>query len=456
MDSSYQSGVKFRARPDKAMQITLNQWIGCQRVVYNGKVAEDRYFAAQRRLQLRDDPDAECKTPLDQQYAQFKSELTPWLSDVPSQILRNGAYRWMGAKQRQLSGLAQRPVSKRAFGRQAVMITKELFRFVAIDPGNPDAGRRLVLGTQANPIGELPFIAHRLYQIPNTITVSREAGMWFVSFSYAVEGSEIIRSQEELAYEFNLLGDEELLEITNAYDRGVTVQLADAISSFYSVDPVVQERIRKKEIKARRYQRKMARQIVGSKNREKTKQKLARTRNYQARAIQDWAHKTSYKLVTGQAKVHVFAQLRVQQMTKKPKARMENGKWVKNGARAKAGLNSAILRSGWGRVRQYTTYKAARRNQLVIAVPPHYSSQECCRCGHIHPDNRKTQSRFVCQRCGHAENADTNAAKVQRKRGIALLREGVQVKPVKRAAVRRKKEPNATGAGCPNTSGHLE
>ena len=125
---------------------------------------------------------------------------------------------------------------------------------------------------------------------------------------------------------------------------------------------------------------------------------------------------------------------------------------MKNGARAKAGLNRAILSSGWGRVRQYTTYKAARRNQLVIAVPPHYTSQECCRCGHIHPDNRKTQSRFVCQRCGHAENADTNAAKVQRKRGIALLREGVKAKPVKRAAVRRKKNLNVTGAGCSNTS----
>lgn len=452
MDTSYQSGVKFRAYPQKPMQITLNQWIGCQRVIYNAKVAEDQYFAAQRRLYLRDHPDAECKTPLDQQYAQFKSELTPWLSEVPSQILRNGAYRWMGAKQRQLSSLAQRPVRKRAFGRQSVMITRELFRFVPIDSNVPDAGHRLILGTQANPIGELPFIAHRPYQIPNTITVCREAGNWFVSFSYAVEGSELIRSQEELAYEFNLLGAEELLEITNAYDRGVTVPLADANGAFYGMDPVVLERIRKKEIKARRYQRKMARQVVGSKNREKTKQKLARTRNYQARAIQDWAHKTSYQLVTGGTRIHVFEQLLMQQMTKKPKARREDGEWVRNGARAKAGLNSAILRSGWGRVRQYTTYKAARRNQLVIAVPAHHTSQECCRCGHIRPDNRKTQSQFACQRCGHAENADTNAAKVQRKRAIVLLRQGVQAKPVKRAPVRRMKDPNATGAGCPNTS----
>lgn len=452
MGTSYQSGVKFRAKPSKAMQVTLNQWIGCQRVVYNAKVAEDRYFSAQRQLHLRDNSVAECKTPLDQQYSQFKSELTPWLSEVPSQILRNGAYRWMEAKQRQLTGLAKRPIRKRAFGRQSVMITKELFRFIPIDPNAPQAGHLLILGTQAKPIGELPFTAHRAYQMPNTIAVSREAGMWFVSFSYAVESEEIIRSQEELAYEFNRMGDAELLDITNAYDRGVTVPLADAYGILHGIDPVVLDRSRNKEIKARRYQRQMARQVVGSKNREKTRRKLAKARNYQARTIQDWAHKTSYKLATGGTRVHVFEQLHVQQMTKKPMARLENGKWVSNGARAKAGLNSAILRSGWGRVRQYTTYKAARRNQLVIAVPPHHTSQECCHCGHIHPDNRRTQSRFVCQRCGHAENADTNAAKVQKKRGIALLRKGVQSKPVKRAAVRRKKDANTTGAGCPNTS----
>ncbi|MCL4485666.1 MAG: transposase, partial [Nitrospirae bacterium] len=32
-------------------------------------------------------------------------------------------------------------------------------------------------------------------------------------------------------------------------------------------------------------------------------------------------------------------------------------------------------------------------------------------CGHAAPENRKTQEAFVCGVCGHAENADVNAAK---------------------------------------------
>jgi putative transposase len=76
----------------------LARWTGCQRFIYNGKVNEDRLFAAQRRLEMASGK-VEVKTPLDQAYAQFKDrELTPWLYEVPSQILRNGAVRWMSAK----------------------------------------------------------------------------------------------------------------------------------------------------------------------------------------------------------------------------------------------------------------------------------------------------------------------------------------------------------------------
>jgi putative transposase len=34
----------------------------------------------------------------------------------------------------------------------------------------------------------------------------------------------------------------------------------------------------------------------------------------------------------------------------------------------------------------------------------------CSKCGHISPDNRKTQSDFRCVACGYRKNADHNAA----------------------------------------------
>jgi len=72
------------------------------------------------------------KTPLDQQYAQFKDrELTRWLYEVPSQILRKRCgVRWMSAKQRQLKGLSQAPRRRCRKDFNSVVITRELFRFV--------------------------------------------------------------------------------------------------------------------------------------------------------------------------------------------------------------------------------------------------------------------------------------------------------------------------------------
>lgn len=56
-------------------------------------------------------------------------------------------------------------------------------------------------------------------------------------------------------------------------------------------------------------------------------------------------------------------------------------------------------------------YKAKRAGIEVITVNPAYTSQKCSVCGHTSSDNRKTQAEFVCQCCGHKENADVNAAR---------------------------------------------
>jgi transposase len=55
---------------------------------------------------------------------------------------------------------------------------------------------------------------------------------------------------------------------------------------------------------------------------------------------------------------------------------------------------------------------------MLVAVPPAYTSQQCSACGHTAADNRKTQSLFACAACGHTENADVNAARNIRRRGI--------------------------------------
>ena len=158
----------------------------------------------------------------------------------------------------------------------------------------------------------------------------------------------------------------------------------------------------RKEIRIRRYQRKLARQQKGSNRRRVTKQKIAKWKRKQKNARKNAAHHHS-KTLAGRAETLVREDLNIKGMTKSAKGTEEYpGKNVK----AKAGLNRVIQNAGWGRFNQYCDYKF--RN--VVEVDARYTSQRCSVCGHTSKDNRKTQSKFKCVACGHADHADLNAS----------------------------------------------
>src|SRR5690606_495140 len=207
-----QSGVRFRAYPTVEQARTLAQWIGCQRVIYNAKVEEDKLFSALWKAN-RFTSQHVLSSPIDQQYSQFKDkEFTPWLFEVPSQVLRNGAYRFNTAKQRQLKGLARAPRKRSAHEFNSVLLTRELFRFEETESSTPGEtpSYRLIIGTAKFPVGELKFVAHRAFGLPNSIVIRRDSAQrWFVSFCYEHESDCILRTPEELAYELSVLPKEE-------------------------------------------------------------------------------------------------------------------------------------------------------------------------------------------------------------------------------------------------------
>jgi len=74
--------------------------------------------------------------------------------------------------------------------------------------------------------------------------------------------------------------------------------------------------------------------------------------------------------------------------------------------------NNFILRNwSYFELQSMVKYKAEREGIIVNVVNPRYSSQRCSVCGHIHEDNRVTQSKFECMSCGNKDNADYNASK---------------------------------------------
>ncbi|WP_096389935.1 RNA-guided endonuclease InsQ/TnpB family protein [Halopenitus persicus] len=63
------------------------------------------------------------------------------------------------------------------------------------------------------------------------------------------------------------------------------------------------------------------------------------------------------------------------------------------------------------RLFEYVEYKAEMFGISVEQVSPAYTSQRCSKCGTTLRENRQTQERFCCVKCGYEVNADYNAAK---------------------------------------------
>jgi len=163
--------------------------------------------------------------------------------------------------------------------------------------------------------------------------------------------------------------------------------------------------------------RRMSRQRKGSNRRNRTRVSLAKLHATLANRRTDWSQKIANELVRDFDLI-AFEDLRTANMVAKPKPKPDPdrpGVFLPNGARAKVGLNKAILGSCWGQVAGMVTYKAAATLEssrtVVVRVNPHNTSRRCHACGHIAPGNRQSQAVFECVQCGHQAHADTNAAR---------------------------------------------
>ena len=255
------------------------------------------------------------------------------------------------------------------------MITKELFRFIPTGKITKSKDgdiieHQLILGTEKSPIGELKFKAHRPYGIPNSITVSRHNGQWHVSFNYAVatlsDNLEPMTEDKLIEY-FSGLTAGELDAVTVGGDRGVIVPMATSDGVNYDFTETEKKRFLRAKKQRKKLQRHMAKQQKESNRRKVTKDRIGRTYTKERNIRQDCAHKISHAIVESEAQVFVHEDLPVKNMTRRAKPKKdENGKYVKNGAAAKSGLNDAILGSMWGMVVVFIRYKGRKKEKLTM------------------------------------------------------------------------------------------
>jgi putative transposase len=158
-------------------------------------------------------------------------------------------------------------------------------------------------------------------------------------------------------------------------------------------------------MRLRRLQQRLARAKRGSNRRAHARLAIARIRAREADRCRDWVEKTTTDLARR------FDTIRVEDLNVRAMMRSARGTVDHPGVRVaqKRGLNRAIGRQGWGRLVARLDHKAAGR---LERVPAAFTSQRCSACGHVAPENRKSQAVFACVACKAAPcNADVNAAR---------------------------------------------
>jgi putative transposase len=200
----------------------------------------------------------------------------------------------------------------------------------------------------------------------------------------------VVRRADGYYVQFSI--DQERIEQTRHTNRMLGIDVG--LNHFYTDsdgNKVKNPRfLRKAEKALKRAQKRVSRKTKGSKNRLKAIKKLGRAHLKVSRRRKDFAVKTARALIQS-ADLVAIEDLKVRNM-------------VKNHRLAKS-----ISDASWTLFRQWLEYFGKVFDVPVIAVAPHYTSQDCSNCGQQVNKSLSTRTH-KCPDCGYINDRDANAA----------------------------------------------
>jgi putative transposase len=362
---------KYEILPNGEQQRRMRRFAGSCRFVFNQALALQklRYERGEKKLSY---------AGLCQLLTQWRNGTeTPWLADAPTHPLQQALKDLERAYQNFFAGRAHFPRFKRK-GQC------ERFRY-------PDAQQFKV--DQSNSRLFLPKLGWLRYRnsremlgVAKNITLSESCGRWYASI------------QTERAVERPVPSSTRDVGIDLGITRFATLSDGSHVAPLNS--------FRRHETRLRRYQRAMSRKVKFSRNWLKAKRRVQAIHARIGNARRDFLHKATTTISQNHAMVCI-EDLRVRNMSQSSKGSIEApGKNV----RAKSGLNKSILDQGWFEFRRQLEYKLNWAGGRLVAVPPHHTSLTCPDCDYVAAQNRTSQAKFKCVRCGYENHADVVGA----------------------------------------------
>jgi putative transposase len=362
---------KYQLMPDGGRERDMRRFAGSCRFVYNKALAmqKENHEAGNKFIGFA----GLCKSLTD-----WRNGIdTPWLKAAPCHPLQQALKDLEKAYKNFFDKRADFPrFKKKGHGGS--------FRYpdpkqIKLDPANS----RIFLPK----LGWLRYRNSRDVQGEvRNVTVIQSGGKWFAS----------IQTQREVG--------ESLSAATTAIGIDVGIARFATMSDGGFIAPL--NSFMKHRQRLARYQRRMSRKVKFSNNWKKAKARVQKIHVGIANARKDFLHKSTTTISKNHALVCI-EDLQVRNMSRSAKGTIEQpGKKVSQ----KSGLNRSILDQGWGEFRRQLGYKVVWNGGMLLAVPPHHTSQTCPCCGHVSKDNRQTQAKFLCVECGHENHADVVGA----------------------------------------------
>jgi len=160
--------------------------------------------------------------------------------------------------------------------------------------------------------------------------------------------------------------------------------------------------LRKAQKNIKRSQRHIYNKKKGSSGRKKARGVYARKHLRVTRQREEHAKRLARNLCLANAKV-VLEDLNVSSLVRNHKLALSISD--------SAALASLRASASWYQFRRWLEYFGQKFGREIIAVPPHFTSQECSNCGARVQKTLSTRTHS-CPHCGYVEQRDVNAAKV--------------------------------------------
>ena len=366
-----QQAFKYELKPTGDQARDMRRFAGACRFVYNKALAmqKDNHDAGNKFIGY---------VAMAKQLTGWRNgHETPWLKVAPCHPLQHALKDLEKAYKNFFEKRADFPKFKRKGSGDAFRYPDS--KQIKLDQGND----RIFLPK----LGWLRYRNSRkvLGEVRN-VTVSQSGGKWFAS----------IQTHREVK--------QPLPTAMTAIGIDVGIARFATMSDGSYIAP--QNSFKKHQQRLTRYQRSMSRKVKFSHNWKKARARIQKIHTGIANARKDFLHKTTTTISKNHALVCI-EDLQVRNMSRSSKGTIEQpGKMVAQ----KSGLNRAILDQGWGEFRRQLGYKVAWNGGMLVAVPPHHTSQTCPVCGHVSKHNRRTQASFLCVDCGYESHADVVGA----------------------------------------------